>query len=84
MEDFLGSLVEQARDREEGKTRSLEEYWSLRPLTGAMYPSFDLADLIVGLPEDVIEHPLIQSLRSIISDLVLLNNVSRLNLPLDS
>ncbi|KAI0741000.1 terpenoid synthase [Earliella scabrosa] len=74
MEEFLGSLVEQARDREEGRTPSLEEYRSLRPLTGAMYPSFEVADLIVGLPEDVIEHPLMRSLRSVISDLVLLNN----------
>ena len=80
MEGFLGSLVEQARDREAGRTRSLEEYRSLRTRTGATNPSFELADLIVGLPEDVFEHPLIQSFRSVISDLVLLNNVSRLSL----
>ena len=82
MEEFLGALVEQAREREEERTPSLEEYRLLRPLPGAMYPSFEVADLIVGLPEDVIEHPLMRSLRSVISDLVLLNNVSRLNLPI--
>ncbi|KAI0741002.1 isoprenoid synthase domain-containing protein [Earliella scabrosa] len=75
MEEYLGAVVEQAKDREEGRTRPLAEYWSMRTLTGAINPSFEFANLIVGgLPEDVIDHPLIRSLHSIISDLILLNN----------
>ena len=76
MEKYAGAVVEQAKDRDEGRLRTLDEFWQVRTLTAGTYPSFEMADLIVGLPEEIIEHPLICSLRSVIADMILLNNVS--------
>ncbi|KAI0740999.1 terpenoid synthase [Earliella scabrosa] len=74
MEKYTGAVVEQAKDRDEGRLRTLDEFWPVRTLTAGNYPSFEMADLIVGLPEEIIEHPLICSLRSVIADMILLNN----------
>ncbi|KAI0752803.1 terpenoid synthase [Daedaleopsis nitida] len=71
---FTMSLVEQARDRDEGRLRTVEEHMMLRRLTIGTEPFYALAALALDLPQEAWGHPIIQSLHADITDIIFLDN----------
>ncbi|KAH9847298.1 terpenoid synthase [Lenzites betulinus] len=71
---YLYSVVEQARDRDEGILRNAEEYFALRRLTVGLTPSCALAVINMDIPLEVTDLPIFQDLHRIVTDIVLLDN----------
>ncbi|KAH9847309.1 terpenoid synthase [Lenzites betulinus] len=71
---YLYSLVEQARDRDEGILRNAEEYFALGRLTVGLTPSCALAVINMDIPLEVTNLPIFQDLHRIVTDIVLLDN----------
>lgn len=74
---FVNAITEQAIDRAGHHTLDIESYIALRRNTGAMRPVFALIEFANGLdlPNEVIEHPLLQSMEDAANDFVAWTNV---------
>ena len=72
----MASVVEQAKDREGDRVRTIEEYMVVRRLTIGTEPSYALAELRLSLPQEVYDHPLVKELRTDITDMIIYDNVS--------
>ena len=72
----MDSVVEEARDRESQRARTIEEYTEVRRLTVGAEPCYALAELELSLPQGVYDHPLIKQLRTDITDMLTIDNVS--------
>ncbi|KAJ8455153.1 hypothetical protein ONZ51_g12604 [Trametes cubensis] len=71
---YATSMVEQARDRDQHRTRTVDEYLALRRITIGAEPSYAFAMLAKELPEDLLNHPLLVSLRDSITDIIIYDN----------
>ena len=71
----MASVVEQAKDREGNRVRTIEEYMAVRRLTIGAEPSFTLAALGLSLPQDIYEHPLVKELEMDVIDMIIYDNV---------
>ncbi|KAI0642058.1 terpenoid synthase [Trametes meyenii] len=71
---YAASVVEQARDREEGRSRAVDDYLALRRYTIGAEPSYAVAELKLGLPAEVTEHPLVEELRTCVTDMLIFDN----------
>ncbi|KAM5541550.1 hypothetical protein V8D89_004740 [Ganoderma adspersum] len=71
---YMASVVEQARDREGQRARTIEEYTAVRRLTIGAEPCYALAELELSLPQEAYDHPLIKQLRTDITDMLTLDN----------
>ena len=78
MDLFFKAVTIQARDRASGDIPDLEDYIAFRRDTSACMPCWALIEYANGLdlPDEVMEHPLIQSLDEATNDLVSWSNVS--------
>jgi len=78
MDLFLKAVTTQARDRTAGEIPDLEDYIAVRRDTSACLPCWALIEYTHGLdlPDEVMEHPIIQSLDEAVNDLVSWSNVS--------
>lgn len=72
----MTSVVEQAKDREGDRVRTVQEYMSVRRLTIGAEPSYALAELRLSLPQEVHDHPLVKGLRTDVTDMLIYDNVS--------
>ena len=72
---YTAAVVEQAKDREGNRVRTIEEYMAVRRFTIGLEPSYALAALGLSLPQDVYEHPLVKELRVDVTDMVIYDNV---------
>ena len=74
---FFKAVTIQARDRSAGTIPDLEDYITLRRDTSACKPCWALIEYANGLdlPDEVMEHPIIQSLDEATNDLVTWSNV---------
>lgn len=68
-------MVIEARDRELGHLRTVEEYMALRMPTTALASCNAIAELGLNLPDEVHAHPLLESLRNDVIKLVIYDNV---------
>ncbi|KAH9847304.1 terpenoid synthase [Lenzites betulinus] len=71
---YLHSVVEQARDRDEGITRTSEEYFALRRLTAGVIPCCVFAAINLDIPLEVTDLPIFQDLHRIVTEIVMLDN----------
>ncbi|KAF7357303.1 Terpene cyclase [Mycena sanguinolenta] len=73
-EDYIYSVVDQARDRDDKCIRGSEEYMILRRRTIGLYPSLAMLELGMNLVDEIWNHPVIAELRRIAADIILLDN----------
>ncbi|KAI0753179.1 terpenoid synthase [Daedaleopsis nitida] len=73
-DQFTTAVVEQAKDRDEDRLRTIEEHMKIRRLTIGAEPCYALAELVLELPREVLEHPLLKSLRNAITDIIIFDN----------
>ncbi len=73
---YTTAVVQQARDRDEGRLRTIEEYMVCRRITVGADPSYAAAEMGLELPEEVLEHPLLHALRADVTDIIIFDNVS--------
>ncbi|KZV87921.1 putative terpene cyclase [Exidia glandulosa HHB12029] len=80
-ERYVYSVVDQARDRDEARTRDIDEYFDVRRLTIGAYPSFVLLQMGMGVSDEaVFEHPTVVCLETLATDMIILgNNLSSYN-----
>jgi hypothetical protein len=78
MDLFLKAVTIQARDRVAGVIPELEDYIIMRRDNSGCKPCLALIEYASGLdlPDEVIEHPIIESLGEATNDLVIWSNVS--------
>jgi len=78
MDLFFKAVTIQARDRVAGVIPDLEDYIIVRRDTSGCKPCWALIEYASGLdlPDEVMEHPVIQSLGEATNDLVTWSNVS--------
>jgi len=78
MDLFFQAVTTQARDRAAGAIPNLEDYLAVRRDTSGCKPSWALIEYANGLdlPDEVMEHPIIQSLDDAANDFVSWSNVS--------
>ena len=77
MDLFFRAVTIQARDRASGIIPDLEDHIVVRRDTSGCKPSYAMIEYANGLdlPDEVMEHPIIQSLEEATNDLVALSNV---------
>lgn len=77
---FLEGITIQARSRATGVILDLEDYIILRRDTSGLKPCWALIEYAGGLnlPEEVLEHPIVQSLEEAANDWVAWSNVGTL------
>ena len=68
-------MADEASDRTSGHIRSITDYFQLRKQTAATYSTLFPVELGLNIPDEVIEHPVLQSLRSLTADSLVLTNV---------
>ena len=76
--DYLNSVVEQAKDRDDDYYRTIDEYLKNRRENIGARPSYVPAELGLDLPDEAFYHPVIQELSYHIADLIILGNVRTL------
>jgi len=78
MDLFFKAVTIQARDRAADAIPDLEDYVAVRRDTSGCKPCWALIEYANGLdlPDEVMEHPIIQSLDEAVNDLVSWSNVS--------
>jgi hypothetical protein len=69
-------MCQEVEDRAHGRVRPIEDYLALRRHTSGSEPCFHFMVLTSGLPDEVWNHPRIQSLNLGSIDLIMLSNVS--------
>ncbi|KAF7341630.1 Terpene cyclase [Mycena sanguinolenta] len=73
-EDYIYSVVDQASDRDNERIRGSEEYMTLRRRTIGLHPSYPMQELGMDLADEIWNHPVVDELRRIAVDIVLLDN----------
>ncbi|GJE99460.1 terpene synthase [Phanerochaete sordida] len=71
---YVDSVVEQARDRDYTRLRSVEEHLALRRFTIGSRPSFAILELGLDIPQEVFDTPVLVDLRDTITDILSLDN----------
>ncbi|KAF5342403.1 hypothetical protein D9611_001384 [Ephemerocybe angulata] len=76
MDLFFQSVAQQTQDRAQGVIPDMESYLALRRDNSGCKPCFQLTEFAAGidLPEEVVQHPVIQSLEEASNDLVTWSN----------
>ena len=72
-------MVQQAVDRGHKHIRSVEEYFEVRRDTIGASPAFVLLELDMNLPDEVVQHPVIEELITLATDMIILDNVGWAN-----
>lgn len=83
MDLFFTAVATQSRDRADGITPDLESYITVRRDTSGCKPCFQLIEFAgdFDLPDEVVNHELIQNLEEATNDLVTWSNVSTILFP---
>jgi len=78
MDLFFQAITIQARDRRDGVIPDLDSYISVRRDTSGCKPCWALVEYANGLdiPDEVMEHPVVEALGEAANDLVTWSNVS--------
>lgn len=73
---YMKSMIQEAEDRETKRVRPVEEYLQLRRETFGAQATIALLGFGLELPEEVLSHPVIQSMTLAAMDLLCITNVS--------
>jgi len=68
-------VIDEASDRSRGHVRGIADFLELRRLTAGAYASFFSVELGLDIPDEVMEHPALELLRSLAADSTVLINV---------
>jgi len=68
-------VTDEASDRTSGHIRDIAGYFQLRKQTAATYASLFPVELGLDIPDEVIEHAMLQSLCSLSTESLILTNV---------
>ena len=68
-------MIDEASDRTRGHVRGIVDFLELRRLTAGAYASFFSVELGLDIPDEVMEHPALELLRSLTADSTVLTNV---------
>ncbi|KAI0293867.1 terpenoid synthase [Multifurca ochricompacta] len=78
---FSKELVKQAADRNRGHIRNIEEYIEARRETIGGAPAFALVELGMNLPDEAVNHPVIEELSMLATDMIwVANDMSSYNI----
>ncbi|KAI0273275.1 terpenoid synthase [Russula aff. rugulosa BPL654] len=72
--DYVHGVIDEASDRTRGHIRGIADYFQLRRLTAGAYPSLFSVELGLEIPDEVMEHPALQSLLGLTADSIVLTN----------
>ncbi len=75
-DDFSRAVVKQAANRGRNYIVTVEEYFEVRRDTIGSRPAFALIELDMNLPDEAVEHPVIDEMIVLASDMIVLSNVS--------
>ncbi|KAI0744423.1 terpenoid synthase [Earliella scabrosa] len=70
----MTAIAEQARDRDQGRLRTMEEHMELRRLTVGAEPCYAMGRAALNLSEDVTDHPTVLDLQAQITDIIIFDN----------
>jgi terpene synthase-like protein len=73
--EYVYAVVDEASDRAKGSIRGIEDYLKLTRLTTAGYPAFTAVEASLNIPNEVMAHPALESLRSLAAESFVLTNV---------
>jgi hypothetical protein len=71
---YTDGVVQQAADRDRKHINSIESYFPLRRLTIGTPPAYGLIDLYLNIPDYMIEHPTVQRLSDLATDMISMCN----------
>ncbi len=72
---YVYAVIDEASDRTRGHVRGIADFLELRRLTAGAYASFFSVELGLDIPDEVMEHPALELLRSLTADSTVLTNV---------
>lgn len=75
-EEYLHGTAQQAEDRGTAYIRDIASYLEVRRQTIGARPSFNILEMDMDLPDEVIEHPTIKEMELLAIDLTIIANVS--------
>ncbi|TFK38579.1 terpenoid synthase [Crucibulum laeve] len=73
-EAFTAAVVREANDRSNFRQRSFDEYLAIRRDTSGVLPNFALVEFGLDIPDAVLEHPVLLSLRDSANDITSILN----------
>jgi len=73
---YLGSVVEQAKNRVNDSVNTLEQFFLNRRLNSGIAPSYVPLELHLNLPDEVFYHPAIKEMELLAIDMICIDNVS--------
>ena len=73
---YLGSVVEQAKNRVNDSVKTLEEFFHDRRLNSATASSYTPLELHLNLPDEAFYHPVIKEMELLAIDMIGIDNVS--------
>ncbi|KAM4064115.1 delta(6)-protoilludene synthase [Hirsutella rhossiliensis] len=71
---WLQGLAAQAEDRDKPRLRDINSYFALRRVTVGLKPSLMIFEFGMELPREVLQHPTIEKLSLLCTDLILIDN----------
>jgi len=71
---YVYAVIDEASDRSRGHVRGIADFLELRRLTAGAYASFFSVELGLDIPDEVMEHPALELLRSLAADSTVLIN----------
>ncbi|KAG5640312.1 hypothetical protein DXG03_009259 [Asterophora parasitica] len=71
---FVYGVIDEASDRTRGHVRGITDFLELRRRTAGTYASFFSVELGLDIPDEVMEHPALESLLSLAADSTVLTN----------
>ncbi|KZS86919.1 terpenoid synthase [Sistotremastrum niveocremeum HHB9708] len=71
---FVDAVVIEAADRDSNHLRNMDDYLNLRRSTIGVMPCFDILQMGMDLPDDVVNHPKIVLLVDLATDMLILAN----------
>ena len=75
--EYVYAVIEEASDRERGSIRGVKDYLRLTRLTAGPYPCFFPIEMDLDIPDEVMTHPSIETIRSLAAESLVLGNVSK-------
>jgi hypothetical protein len=78
--EYVFAVIDEASDRAKGHVRGTEDYLKLTRLTAGGYPAFVAVEAGLNIPNEVMAHPALESLRSLAAESLVLTNVSSISL----
>ncbi|KAK3301877.1 terpenoid synthase [Chaetomium strumarium] len=71
---YTEAVIQQSSDRTEGRVHDIDSFTKLRRETIGTLPSFALLEIRFNIPDHVMEHPTIQRLTDLCTDLISIGN----------